>query len=484
MLVTFLRKYKVNASFHIPDRFEEGYGLNTSWFTREKLNELGSEFLLITVDCGISNCHEVQWLQKRGATVVVTDHHSITEENLPDCIIVNPSMKSCGFNNEKLCGAGIAFYLAVAIRSVLASKTGKLGELSKKINLKRFLALVALGTLGDLVELTKTNRVLVRAGMEVLTGNPPLGIKELMNSCELCGSILTSEDLGFLVCPKINASGRLGDNHTAINLLIEEDRLQAAKFAKKLSSHNQERKRITREAKDYALKNINPAAVSENKIVFVSGEFHIGVVGLVASKLVEQFGVPAIVLGPAKSKGSKRVYVGSARSVQGVHIADVIEKCSKWLIKSGGHAMAAGLSILEENIQGFEKNISSITSCINYYDIVNSIVCDINCPVDILLSDSVISQYNLLEPFGPGNETTVFIDNSAQIVDARRVGGNGEHLQLIIRGKLSNYKGIGFNLGEKCSDVQKNPTKSIRYSPTVNRFRRTTSWQVRVIDIM
>jgi single-stranded-DNA-specific exonuclease len=482
LLVNFFRECRIAVSWHIPNRLVEGYGLNTHWFLSNE-HALGNDFLLITVDCGISNGIEIDRIQKMGGTVIVTDHHNLPENRLPQCLILNHSMPTCGFHGEELAGVGMAFYLAAGIRAELAARPHA-AEVAAKINLKRYLAFVALGTIADVVDLTHTNRVLVRAGLEALGSTDFPGLRELLVSCDINEEAILSEDIGYLIGPKINAAGRLGESDLVVTLLTEFDQVKAKKHATKLAELNDERKRITADNLELTLANISSSQINQNKCVIVKGRLHPGVAGIVASKLVEVFGFPALVFAEKEMPDKTLVYVGSARSIVGINIVEMLTHCSRWILRFGGHGMAAGLTVTAMNFAIFSAKFSTIAKekWLNHRTIKKKRY-DIECSVENLMSDEYLSFMRLLEPFGPGNLPPIFQDSQAKIVDSRVVGKNSEHLHLTIRGKYANLKGIGFRLGDRINDVQRESQRTLIYVPTINRFRGNVSWQVRVLDV-
>lgn len=483
LLVNFFGEFGVDVIWHIPNRLTEGYGLNIEWFLACKETILEDNFLLITVDCGISNAFQIEKIKRLGGTVIVTDHHNLPESGIPKCLVLNPSQPSCGFHKEQLAGVGVAFYLAAGIRAEYADRAD-MAKLPEKVNLKNYLALVALGTIADVVDLTPTNRILVRAGLEALGCTPFPGLQELLASCEIGKGDLTSEDIGYLIGPKINAAGRLGESDLVVNILIEKDRKRARKLIQKLTELNEQRRRISADNLEIALNVISSSRVEVTKCVIAKGDIHQGVAGIVASRLVEMFGVPAMVFARKCMPDGSEIYVGSARSIAGMNILEMINLCSRWIDRFGGHEMAAGLSVSKENMPGFEADFEIIARDVwQKRSPVRKQRFDIECSVENLLTEENMSFFKLLEPFGPGNVQPVFCDNSAQIVDSKTVGKSSEHLHLTIRGKYANLKGIGFSLGSRIVDVQKAPNRSILYVPTMNRFRGNVSWQVRVIDI-
>jgi len=481
LLIQFFKEFDVKADWHIPNRLKEGYGLNIEWFRANEQRLLNEAFLVITVDCGISDSKIVGEIQKMGGEVIVTDHHSIKKNDLPNCLILNPNQKECGFYGYNLAGVGVAFYLAAGLRAELQNNNTTTGY---NVNLKQYLAFVALGTIADLVELTPINRILVRGGLEALAETKFTGLRALLQSCDIRSGQIHSEDIGFLIGPRINAAGRLGKAGVVLRLLTEEDPEQARRLAEKLTLFNEERKKLTVSCLEIALTFINKDTVVRDKCVLVTGDIHFGVAGIVASRLVEMYNLPAIVFSKKSNADGSIVYTGSARSIKNVSIIGMFHNCSKYIVKYGGHSMAAGLTVSAESKQEFEKQFITIAQkAVKKGVQLKSNKYDIACPISILMSENYLEILSNFEPYGPGNEQPVFLDSSACVVDSRKVGRGSEHLNLTFRGKFSNYKGIGFGLGDRLNEIQNNPTRTTLYTPTRNRFRGNVSWQVRVIDI-
>ncbi|GAB6191690.1 single-stranded-DNA-specific exonuclease RecJ [Desulfocastanea catecholica] len=483
LLVNFFRELGTEVTWHIPDRLTEGYGLNSKWFLDRRSNILSDEFLLITVDCGVSNFQQIEIIKKIGGKVIVTDHHSLPEESIPDCLVLNPSQPSCGFHGQHLAGVGVAFYLAAGIRAKLSAHSCGL-DVTGKINLKRYLAFVALGTIADVVDLTDTNRILVRGGLEALLEPQFIGLQELLESCEILGGHITSEDIGYLLGPKINAAGRLGKSKLVVELLTTQNRKRAVKLAQQMTELNTERKKISSDNLEIALTSINAALVERDKCVIVKGDLHQGVAGIVASRLVDMFQVPAIVFAKNTHPDGQIFFTGSARSVEGVNIVGIFTQCAKWIKRFGGHEMAAGLTVSLDNIVGFETDFCGfVRQAMHERRVATRKTYDIRCSTELIMDNNHLNCLRLLEPFGPGNPQPIFQDPAVTIIDSRAVGPNSEHLQVTIRGKYSNVKGIGFSLGKHLDDVQKQPKRNMTYTPTMNRFRGTVNWQIRVISL-
>jgi single-stranded-DNA-specific exonuclease len=479
LLVNFLQEFTPRVSWHIPNRFTEGYGLNATWFAQQDKLLRKKDFLVITVDCGISNKTEIEHIKTFGGRVIVTDHHRLPEDGLPECLVLNPSQNECGFFGTHLAGAGVAFYLAAGVKQKISPHFPH-----KNIQLKQYLAFVALGTIADVVELSPTNRILVRAGMEALSTTTFPGLLELLASSGIEGTDILSEDISYVLGPKINAAGRLGESDLAVSLFVEKNQTQAKKLAARLSTLNEQRKVITAEIFESIIEKLSPSRIDNDKCIIVEDVAQQGVAGIVASKLVELFSVPCLIFAKKKTLDVKQLYIGSARSVDGVDILAMLRECQAHLLQCGGHEMAAGLAVAEEEFANFSKKfIESARRHVAKRIIQPRRRYDILCPVELVLSAEYLSVFQKLEPFGRGNEAPVFMDEKSCIVDAKTVGRDCQHLQVSIRGRISNFKGIGFGLGKKIDDIQRSPVRQLLYSPTINRFRGAVSWQVRIIDL-
>ncbi len=483
LLVNFFKEIGIEVKWHIPGRLTEGYGLNTAWF-RDNISTFKSKrFLLITVDSGVSNAEEIQYIKDLGGQVIVTDHHVIPESGLPECIVLNPEQASCKLKKEKLAGVGVAFYLVAGLRAAM-STDNRLQHLVKDLNLKSFLGFVALGTVSDMVELTTTNRILVRAGTEVMDSPKFRGLQALLHSSDIFGTEISSEDIGFLIGPKINAAGRLGDSRVVVELFTTDDDVEIKTKIKKLERLNQKRKDLCKEGADTAFSEIRRQDTGKNKSCVVYGDYHLGVAGIVASKLVEFSKLPSIVLAEQHAAGGKKIYKGSGRSVDGINLIAALSKCSSAIEKFGGHEMAVGLTVAENQLDNFLKLFTKeIQSQFENRKIEQTIGPDIECSVENVMNEKSLHYLSLLEPFGRHNPQPKFYDRSVQIIHAKTVGHGADHLNMTIRGVYSNHKGIGFGLGEKISDVQEEPNRSLIFTPTKNRFRGTVSWQVRVLSL-
>lgn len=418
-----------------------------------------------------------------GGRAIVTDHHQLPLGALPGCITLNPNQDGCGFRDEKLAGVGVAFYFAAAIRMALESKGFFNG--GSKPNLKDYLGFVALGTISDLVDLTPTNRVLVRAGMESLPKSGIAGLRCLIESAGLGGHSLTTEDISFLLGPRINAAGRLGKADVAVQLMTSDNEFTGAKYSKQLEIFNDQRKKLCEQNLEMALSVSGKYLDILKYSVVVVGDFHIGIIGIVASRLVEMYGKPAIVFSRASGAGNELLLKGSGRSTPGVNLLNCLHACSGSLLKYGGHAMAAGLTLDENSFAAFLRGFDQAVELQKISEIHAQQLHPrrIECSVDDIMNKEALEYLQLFEPFGPENEQPVFVDPTASIVSCRAIGEGGRHLQLILRGKYENHRGVGFGLGRLQNEIQQNPIRKISFTPMVNRFRGAVDWQLRVMDI-
>ncbi len=481
LLLNFFKELGVEARYHIPNRLKDGYGLDGDIFIEKYLKNISKNVLLITVDCGISDHQQIEKILEHERTkVIVTDHHQLPPGALPECVIVNPSQPDCGFYQEKPAGVAVAFFLAAAIRIQL-SEEGFFTD-RKLPNLKNYLALVALGTISDLVELSATNRLLVRAGFEALQNPDIPGLQVLLEYAGVYGTTITSEDVGFAIGPRINAAGRLGAADAAVDLLIADNIAESDRQARRLEQYNVQRKQICDECYTAAVESLRSFDPTNNAAVVITGNFHSGVIGIVASRLVEKYQRPAIVFSEEQDSSGNSIFVGSGRSVEGINLVECLADCAVAIKKFGGHAMAAGLTVQKEDIDNFASLFQSRVAMARAarQNIVTPQYI-VECSVDEVMDRQFLKYFSLLEPFGPGNEKPVFLDRAAQVVSCRAIGAANRHLQLELRGRYHNYKAMGFGFGSLLSQIKKEPIQKIHFTPMLNKFRKQSTWQIQIL---
>jgi len=462
-----------NVTYYIPDRQLEGYGMNAN--AVEYLSNQGVK-LIITVDCGITNVSEVERAQKLGMDVIVTDHHHVPQK-LPKAVsCINPHLSDSGFGYENLAGVGVAFVLAKGLYQALAPE--------RIDQLKWNLDLVAIGTVADCVPLLSENRVLVKYGMVVLSKTRRAGLLELFQVGRIQieeNSIPDTHKIAFQITPRINAAGRMDHANAAYHLMVEKDRAKAHNLAVELESKNQDRQKITAEIVR-EIQVIANNVYKDKKFIFVENEYWpVGILGLVAGKIAEEFRKPTIIL-----QKQEREFVGSLRSVPNVHIMEVLNECSDLLSKFGGHAQAAGVSVVKENMEKFYERFSEkITEKMEGVEIVSSFEVDMEILADDL-NWELAEELKKMEPFGQGNPEPVFLMKNMTVVETRVVGNGSKHLKLSLRppGNAPKiFDAIGFSMGEKQADLKVGDQIDIVFNLKEDEWSGNKKLQLRLIDL-
>ena len=485
LLVDFFRGIGVATSYYIPNRLTEGYGMNVAGIEEIAASSSPEKTLIITVDCGISNHGEIAKARELGFEVIVTDHHEIPGGGLPDCLILNGKQNGCNFKGHHLAGVGVAFFLAVATRKKLQALSYFTSK-NPVPNLKKYLSYVAIGTIADMVELKSANRTLVKAGFEALVDNDQLskGFQLLLEENGMEDGIHSSDEVAFKIAPLINAAGRMGESSLVVELLVCSDYEKARKAINTIVQLNKKRKKICIEDLEYALTNCNTAMTEGGKPLVLMGAFHRGIIGITASRLVEKFGVPAIVFSEETDRVTgEAVLKGSCRSIEGVDILGGLVASSKYIEKFGGHKMAAGLTILKRNFANFKEVFSQDILTQYTKRTARRKAANIQASLDVVFEKKMLSSLALLEPHGAGNPKPIFEDSEAKVVHSKQVGSEGDHLKLVFRGRLKNHRGIGFGLGEKKSELFNQEATKVTYTPVLNKFNKVESWEVMVLDI-
>jgi single-stranded-DNA-specific exonuclease len=484
VLLKFFKSLGCNADYYIPNRLTEGYGLQENGLKKISKNKNTRNTVLLTVDNGISANKAVELAKNLGYKVIITDHHTPPLEKVAADAILNPKQSGCKFPDKNLAGVGVAFYLAMGVRSHL-NDVNFVNNTSSLPNLKLLLDLVAIGTVADMVPLHGINRILVRAGMETLEKKSNEGLTALCRANSLDPGFIRSEDISFQLAPKINAAGRLGDANKAINLFLSKTKEEGNRIARDLVKGNEFRKNINLSDFNKAKLELETVDIENRNSIVVYGDYHIGVAGIVASNLVEKYKKPAIVL----CKSLKGIYRGSARSVSGIDLYVALEECSKLLLGFGGHKMAGGMTIDQININKFrvlfERMIHKQT---NGKITEETKRIDADIPIGKLFKNSILRQLHLFEPFGSGNPQPIFRDTMARFCEIKPIGKDKSHLRLSFRksgqGENGRIKGIAFGFGMYAGDFKTSKEKEIYYTPSMNFFRGKRSWQVRITDIV
>ena len=449
LLYMFLKELDANVEFYIPRRLEEGYGISTTAI--DIVNAKGTQ-LMIAVDCGITAITETDYANKLGIDVIICDHHQPKEEIPKAFAVLDPLKPGCNYPFKYLSGAGVAFKLAQG----LCERIGKRG-----LPLK-YLDLVALAGAADIVPLIDENRILVNEGLNQVNLNPRPGIEALIEMGRLQAGQLTSGQIVFTIAPRINAVGRLGDAERAVSLLIATNKKDALKFAEVLESENYERRKIDVDTFEAAKELVDSQIDLDEELAIVlhNENWHPGVIGIVASRLVEKYYRPSVLLTTIDG-----IAKGSARSINGFNIYEALQKCNDLLLHFGGHQAAAGLALDVEKIDEFRIRLNEVLkSTITSENLSEEISIDSK----IRFSEITPKFLRILEqfaPFGPGNLRPVFLSENVQVANVPRIVGNN-HLVASFKQSSTDkvFDSIGFNMGEYFELIKNNNELDIIYS--------------------
>jgi len=434
VLKNFFKDRGLEVGYYIPNRLDEGYGLNKQAI--EKIANDGYT-LIITVDCGISSKEEVAYAYSLGLEVIVTDHHEPPKE-LPECIaVVDCKRKDSTYKSPNLAGVGVSFKLIQAI--------------SKKLNLDdkeylKYLDIVCIGTISDIVPLTDENRVIAKLGLKLIAQTHNIGLRELIKSCGF--SEINSSSVSFGIAPRINACGRMGHEQEAIKLFLTDDVAEAKQITESLNKYNRERQDIEKKIYDEAIELIEKRKINNNCTIIVGKkDWHHGVIGIVSSKITDKYFKPSILVSFDGDEAA-----GSGRSIPGFDLHDALDKTSSYLEKYGGHSMACGLSMKKSN---FEDFISAFEQVAKSED-VDKIEPIIYIDKEITSKDmtiEIIDTLKLLEPFGEANPVPFFVYKNLKVESIRALS-EGKHLKLDLKDGNTVFSGIGFNMGDRSQDFK------------------------------
>ncbi len=468
ILIRFLRELGHEAVLHIPNRMRDGYGLTAPGV--ERLAAAGVK-VLITVDCGAVSHAEITLANQLGMEVIVCDHHQVAATPLPAFAVLNPIEPSSGFPFQGLCGAGLAFYLAMGLRMIWREE-GR----TDLPDLRRYLDLVTLGTIADIVPMVEENRVLVKHGLRELAQTARPGIAALRAISGV--TAVTAGTVGFRLAPRLNAGGRLAEATRSVELLTTDSPARAEELAKYLDEENRARQAIEQEILESALFAVesNPDHVNNRTIVLASKEWHAGVIGIVASRLVERFYRPTVLIALDAATGVGR---GSGRSISGVNLHAVFAACAEHVIGFGGHHMAAGLSILDANTDAFAAAVENHVRHTAAAELFTPVTwADTQLPFESL-GDPLWRDLGRLEPHGPGNPQALFFTPGVEVTTTRIVGTN--HLKLQLREGRRTVAAIGFGMADRgvsCGDHL-----DVVYSVEENEWQGRRSLQLRLRDL-
>lgn len=468
LLYLILNKLGAEVTYYLPNRLIEGYGLSEEGIREAERRGVG---LIISVDCGITAVEEVIFAKSRGIDTIITDHHE-PKEVLPDaCAIINPKVVGDQDSGGELSGVGVAFKFAQAIYRRLGQDEDELEE---------HIDLVALGTAADIVPLVGENRILTKFGMAQIARTTKPGLKSLIFVSGILGQKIGTGQVVFILAPRINAVGRLGDADLAIKLLTTRDESKAAEIARILDEENQRRKSIDETTLAEALDMIEEDVdmTSDKAIVLASSGWHQGVIGIVASRLVERFHRPTIMIAIQGNEGK-----GSARSIPRFHLYEALRECEDCLVKYGGHKYAAGLSILPEKIQPFREKFKKVSDeKLSAEDLVPRL--SINSQLELeQINLELVNVLDLFAPFGPQNMRPVFMTRNLQVWGEPHVVGNN-HLRLRVKKEGPVFDCIGFGMGDLVKVLcMKGIRIDLAYVVEINYWNDTYKIQLRIKDL-
>src|SRR4030066_355897 len=472
ILYKFIKELTPLVTYYIPDRVKEGYGLKIPVIDNFKTNSVN---LIITVDCGISDVEQIAYALSIGMDTIVLDHHGISG-SLPNAVAtINPNRDDCIFPFKDLAGFGIAYNFLIALRGALR-KEG-FWKNNDYPNLKEYLDIVALGTIGDIAPLIDENRIFTKMGLELITEGKRPGIKALKEVSGVDGQVIDSYKASFCLIPRINAAGRIASSLDAVELLLTENIDEARMLAEKLDGYNRRRQSMEKKILNEILEKISntPDIERMNALVFASDKWHPGVVGIVASRLVDLFSRPAFVISLNNGVGK-----GSGRSISDFNIYKGIQQCASLLLSYGGHYRAAGISIKEEDIDEFSGLLNEIIqNTVESTEAVSQTLIDSECQFsDINLN--LINQMEMLAPFGCKNPEPVLCARNIQVSSPSIVGNN--HLKMKLTSKGMSCDSIWFSMGNYLSALS-GANLDVAFTPQINYWSGSSEIQLKMKDV-
>ena len=467
LVSSYLRSFYPNVATYIPDRYAEGYGISYMGIDYAEDNDIS---LIIALDCGIKSIDHVNYAKAKNIDFIICDHHR-PGDILPDAVaVLDPKREDCSYPYDELCGCGVGFKL---IQALAENRNQTIDDLVL------YLDLVATAIAADIVPITGENRVLAKFGLEVINSNPRPGIKALIQNVKK--KVLTITDVVFIVAPRINAAGRIKHGNEAVALLTEYDLEQAEQFASEIEQHNSDRKELDKQITKEALLQIEENNEQNRFSTVVYQEnWHKGVIGIVASRLVENYYRPTIVF----TKSGEKL-AASARSVKDFDVYNALEACAEHLEQFGGHMYAAGMTLLEENYENFKNAFEKVVQETIHPDLLTP---EISYDAEIELSEINPKLMRLLkqfEPFGPENMTPLFLAKG--LIDsgyAKTLGSDNEHLKAFVKqGNSESFGAIGFGLGNKLDLVTNKNKFDAIFSLEENEWKDTVTLQLQLRDI-
>ena len=471
-LYRFLQGIHDSVMYYIPDRVSEGYSLNRSAIDRLRAQNVG---LIITVDCGVSDREEIDYARSLGIDTIVLDHHEVPPALPQAAAVINPNRSDCPFPFKQLAGVGIVFNFLIALRGGLRN----IGFWSSRPypNLRDYLDLVALGTIGDLSPLVDENRIFSRIGLELINEDRRVGLKALRDTAGLGNTAIDSGVASFALIPRINAAGRVGTPDDAVRLLLTEDPAEAQRLAARLETCNRERQRLEKTIFDEIIARILSTGDAKDKgaIVLASPEWHPGVIGIVASRVVDRFYRPTILISLKDGIGK-----GSGRSIAEFNLYEGLKICDPLLISYGGHRYAAGISVKEGDIERLSEVLGDLVKeGLVVQELLPETHIDAQCSLN-QITHELVAQFDRLAPFGTRNPEPIICTRNVQVSYPTVVGNR--HLKMRVYGDGVSCNSIWFNKGDYAQDIE-GVRLDIAFTPQINYWNGSSNIQLKVRDI-
>jgi single-stranded-DNA-specific exonuclease len=481
ILLLCLRLLRANVTCYVPNRIDEGYGLN-----EEAVRSLaaGGAEVIITVDCGIASVHEADVARQLGVALVITDHHQLADRLPNATALVHPRLPGHDYPFDGLCGAAVALKLAWAICQ-RASGATRVSEAMRNM-LMQAVGLAAIGTVADVVPLVDENRILVRHGLNCLRHFPTKGMAALERVAGIADKRqLDGDDIGFTIAPRLNAAGRLGQAMLAIELLTTNSDDRANELARFINDLNEQRQTLERSvyraANKLARDQFNPTG--DPALVLCDDGWHPGVIGIVAGKLSEKYQRPVLVI--SRDELGVRPSMGSGRSVPGVNLHEALAACTDHLVSHGGHAMAAGLKIEARAIDAFRIDFCAhIAEQMGGDQTMADLLVDAETPL-AALTHQTVTQIEQLAPFGNGNQRPLLCTSQVHLAGVKRIGKTGSHLSLQLEQNGIKIRGVAFGGGDWEDDLTaagRDGPLAVAYKPVINTFRGRSSVEIHLTD--
>ena len=477
ILIKGLKRVGAYADTYIPDRVADGYGIHEHLIERAEADGID---VIVTCDNGIAAYNEIAMAKGKGMTVIVTDHHEIpykeTENGRelifpPADAIINPKQPDCKYPEKRLCGAVVALKLVTALYEACGIPERELED---------FIELGAIATVGDVMDLQGENRILVKEGLKRLSRTSNKGLRELIRANGLEDGEITAYHVGFVLGPCINASGRLDTAARSLKLLCAETEEEAAKLAGDLTALNQSRKALTEEGKEEAIRIVEETEIGQDRVLVIFlPDCHESLAGIIAGRIREKYNKPVFVL----TKGETLVK-GSGRSIESYSMFEELVKCGDLMEQYGGHPMAAGLSIREENVEEFRKRLNE-NCTLTEKDLMPKILIDVPMPVSYI-NKELVNEISLLEPFGKGNAKPLFAQKGLHVLSSRVLGKNRNVAKL----QLSDHTGcvveaVYFGEADEfVNAVKESSSISVTYYPEINRYQGRENLQIVIRDYL